>query len=210
VESLQIATLIAVIAGGFLATNLDNLLILSGVLGASRDRRSAILLGYMAAGVVILIVSLLGGLVGALADPAWIGYLGVVPVGLGSYLLYRALTGAADQSAAIRGAGGAGSGLGSFVLMVSNSGDSVALFLPLFAESNREALIVEVTVYLIMILLWAGLARLLVAHSAVATALARHGRYVVPLIMIAVGGYILIDTTSDTFVAARSIPVALQ
>jgi cadmium resistance protein CadD (predicted permease) len=210
VESLQLATLIAVIAGGFLATNLDNLLILSGMLGASRGRRYAILLGYITAGVVILIVALLGGLLGALTDPAWVGYLGVVPVGLGGYLLYGTLTGGADQSTPMYSASGAGGGVSSFVLMASNSGDSIALFVPLFAESNREALVIEVSIYLVMVLLWAGLARLLVAHALVAAALARHGRYVVPLVMIAVGSYILIDTASDTLVAAQSVPAGLH
>ena len=90
--------------------------------------------------------------------------------------------------------------------MTTNSGDSLALFIPLFAESNREALIVEITVYLVMILVWAGLAQLLVAHRGLAAALARHGRYAVPLIMIGVGSYILVDTASDTFAAPRSVP----
>ena len=87
---VEFAALVTVVGGGFVATNLDNLLILVGLLGAAR-RRGAILVGYMAASLSVLIVALLGGLVGGLIDPAMVGYLGIIPLLMGGYLLSRAL-----------------------------------------------------------------------------------------------------------------------
>ena len=197
---LELAALFLVIGSGFVATNLDNLLILVGLLGAAQGQRAVIMMGYVASAACLLVIALLGGLLGSLIDPSHVGYLGIIPLLLGGWLLYQAVTGSGGESSldAPPPAGGTGAGVSTFVLMLSNSGDSIAVFLPLFAESTREALIVEVVAFLLMALAWTQLARLAVGSPGVTRALQRHGRYLVPVIMIGVGCYILLDTAYDT------------
>ena len=195
---VEIAALLLV-GSGFVATNLDNLVILVGLLGARASQGAPILVGYGVAALSVLMLALLGGLLGSLVDPALIGYLGILPLSMGLYQLYRVTLGrAAPESVDEDVDPGVSGGLSAFTLMASNSGDSVALFVPLFAESGRDALIVEVVTYLAMILLWAGAARFLAGRRLVAMTLNRYGAYLVPVIMISVGIYILLDTATDT------------
>lgn len=203
-SEVELAALILVTAAGFLATNVDNLLILMGLLAAEADRRRGIFVGFALAAAGVLLLALLCGLAGTLVDPAWLGYLGLLPVALGCRQLYLTIRYAASGPPNPRDHGdqpvnpAAGSGLSAFLLMASNSGDSFALFLPLFAESRFEALIVEVSVCILMILLWCLLAGRAAETPSIANRLQRHGRYLVPLLMIAVGVYVLLDTGTDT------------
>jgi cadmium resistance protein CadD (predicted permease) len=203
-SEVELAALLLVTAGGFVATNLDNLLILVGLLGAGRARHWPILLGFALAAAGALLVALLGGLAGTFVDPRQVGYLGLLPIALGCAQLYRNLCGGEARSSTPEKRGdqapraAAGAVLATFLVMASNSGDSIALFLPLFAESRRDALVVEVATCLLMILLWCHLAKQAVRQPVLANALQRQGRYLVPLLMIAVGGYVLLDTGTDT------------
>jgi cadmium resistance protein CadD (predicted permease) len=205
-SEVELAALVLVTAGGFVATNLDNLLILVGLLGAGGARHWPILLAFALAAAGALLVALLGGLAGTFVDPGQVGYLGLLPIALGCAQLYRNLcvgescaSTPEERSDQAPGAGAeAGVVLATFLVMASNSGDSIALFLPLFAESRRDALVVEVATCLLMILLWCHLAKQAVRRPVLAKALQRQGRYLVPLLMIAVGGYVLLDTGTDT------------
>ena len=203
-DSMELTALLLVIGSSFVATNLDNLLILVGLLGTSARRGAAVLMGYVAAALAVLVVSLLGGLLGSLIDPALVGYLGAIPLLLGVYLLYQTLLkpspGPPRERGRAEGAveAGAAGGLSAFTLMVSNSGDSIALFLPLFAESSRDALILEVVTYLVLVMVWAALARLVAERGVISRVLERYGPILVPFIMMGVGIYILLDTAFDT------------
>jgi cadmium resistance protein CadD (predicted permease) len=176
--------------GGFLATNLDNLLILVGLIAAGVDRRSA-LLGYLAAAAVVLAICIGGGALGSLLDPALVGYLGIVPLLMGLSLGWRALRGSTVADS--------GPGLGSaFLLTLSNSGDNVALFLPLIAESERESALLLIAIYLILMLAWAALAHFMVHRPLLARTFASSSRWLLPCIMISVGIYVLLNTGTDT------------
>ena len=93
---------------------------------------------------------------------------------------------------------GRGAAATAFTLTLSNSGDSIALFLPLMAETERESLMLLVALYLLLVLAWAGLARRVVTRAGLVDALSRHSRWLLPVVMIAVGSYVLLDTTTDT------------
>lgn len=177
------------VAGGFVATNLDNLLILIGVVAASADRR-AVVLGYLAAVTTVLAGCVAGGLLGGVLRPERVGYLGIVPLVMGLTLGWKLLRG---QVAAQPSRGG-----GAFFLTLSNSGDSFALFLPLLAETDRGIVWLMVAVYLLLALAWVGLALWLLRHRQLARGLATAGQWLLPAIMVTVGIYILVDTGTDT------------
>jgi len=84
--------------------------------------------------------------------------------------------------------------------MFSNSGDSVAVFLPLLAESRRSSLLIMVSCYLTMAVLWAGLAYMISGQRDLARRIEHRAEKIVPWIMIGVGIYILMDTATDTLV----------
>jgi cadmium resistance protein CadD (predicted permease) len=192
------ADLLAIVTltlAGFVATNIDNLLILVALL-ATGNSRWPVLAGYGAAAATVLVICLLGGALGGLLKPDWVGYLGVIPVLLGLQLGFRNWRGAPVAPTA-PGGGAAGT---AFVLTLSNSGDSLALFLPLLAETERESAMLLVALYLLLVLSWARLARRLAGRAGVVDLLSRHSRWLLPVVMIAVGSYVLLDTTTDTLI----------
>ena len=82
--------------------------------------------------------------------------------------------------------------------MSSNSGDSVAIFFPLLAESGRDALLWIVSAFLLCALLWSALAWRIADQPRIARRIEQVGEKLVPWIMIGMGVYILLDTGTDT------------
>jgi cadmium resistance protein CadD (predicted permease) len=201
--SIEALALVGLVASGFIATSMDNLLILVVLLGANAKRRSAVLLGFMISSIAVLCASVVGVLVGAVVGSAFIGYLGIVPLLLGCYMLYRAWRGNGQSAVASdlpTNRTEPGIWLGTFFLMFSNSGDSIAVFLPLIAESGRSALLLIVCSYLAMSILWAGLCYFISGQPELAKRIEKRAEKIIPWIMIGVGLYILADTATDTLV----------
>ena len=200
-SATEILTLLGLVAGSFIATNMDNLLLLVVLLGANVRRRSAVLMGFLCSAISVICVSALGVAVEGMIGPGLIGYLGVVPLLLGVHMLYRSWSGvpaANEQFESLANSAEPKIWLSTFILMFSNSGDSVAVFLPLLAESGRSALPLIVGSYLAMALMWAGLSYLISGQQGLARRLEHRAEKIVPWIMIAVGIYILMDTATDT------------
>ena len=201
IGSTEIVTLAALVVGSFVATNIDNLLILVILLGANTRRRSAVLLGFIGSAIAVICVSALGVALERMVGANFIGYLGVVPLFLGLYMLCQAGAGKHPDDKKIESLSNSTEPkiwLSTFILMFSNSGDSVAVFLPLLAESGRSALLVIVTMFLLSALAWAGLAYLISGQPELARRIEYRAEKIVPWIMIAVGTYILMDTATDT------------
>lgn len=199
--SSETLTIAGLVASAFVATNIDNLLILVVLLGANAKRRSAVLLGYVFSALLVLCVSAIGVALGSLINPGFIGYLGFVPLTLGLYMLYKTLRGRTtseiDVDTAISNSE-PGIWLATFILMFSNSGDSVAVFLPLLAESGRSSMVIILCSYVVMILLWGGLSYVISGQRELAMRIERSAEKIVPWVMIGVGAYILMDTATDT------------
>jgi cadmium resistance protein CadD (predicted permease) len=200
-SATEIFTLLGLVAGSFIATNIDNLLLLVVLLGANAKRRSAVLLGFLCSTIAVICVSALGVALEGAIGPALIGYLGIVPLLLGFHMLYQSWSDghAADEELELlTNTTEPKIWWSTFILMFSNSGDSVAVFLPLLAESGRSALLLIVCSYLFMAVLWTGLSYLISGHQGLARRLEHRAEKIVPWIMIAVGTYILMDTATDT------------
>ena len=203
VSSTDMLTIVGLVTGSFVATNMDNLLILVVLLGANSRRKSAVLLGFICSAIAVISISALGVAVGSMLGANLIGYLGVVPLLLGIYMLYQSRRGRhtdEDRAETVPNSTEPKIWLSTFVLMFSNSGDSVAVFLPLLAESRRSSLLIMVSCYLTMAVLWAGLAYMISGQRDLARRIEHRAEKIVPWIMIGVGIYILMDTATDTLV----------
>jgi len=199
--STELLMLVGLVATSFVATNLDNLLLLVVLLGANAKRRSAVLLGYICSAIAVIFASALGVAVGSMVGAGLIGYLGIVPLLLGCHMLYKSWTGGHAEHEEIELLSNGTEPriwLSTFILLFSNSGDSVAVFLPLLAESGRSAILIIVCSYLTMALLWAGLSYTISGQRSLALRIEQRSEKIVPWIMIAVGIYILTDTATDT------------
>jgi len=193
-----------VTAVSFLFTNLDNLILGVLTLGAQHRRTLPILLGMVTASLLVLLLSGVGVAIGAAFDANLLGYLGIAPIAIGLYMLFYAGRGqpalTEEASAVQEGSSAAGIWLGTTTLLFANSGDTLAILLPLLVESGRSAALVIAGSFLTCAVLWALLARLLSRQPMLVRRLQDSGERFVPWIMIAVGIYILLDTGTDSLV----------
>lgn len=202
---MQVFALIGLVGGSFVATNLDNLLLLVMLLGANASRRSAVLVGFLASCVAVLFTCAVGLGLSNFFDPVVLGYLGLAPLLLGCHMLYQLYRGRHiddDLPEVAPGASEPRIWLASFTLLFSNSGDSIAVFLPLFAESGRTPILVLVATYLVIAIGWGLLAYAIAGREALARQIERRAEKVVPWIMIGVGLYILSNTATDTLIGS--------
>ncbi len=197
-------TLFGVVALAFAATNLDNLLVLVGWQLAGSTPMRQLFAGYALGMLGVLVLAVLIGLVGFLFPIEYLGYLGAVPILLGIRLLLQksAAEPAAPDQAAGTGKNNDAVSAGAGVLtlastQLSNGVDTVLVFAPLLADS-RLIFDAEIAgLFVLLVVLWFGLARLLGTRASKLPVLARLGGWLAPLVMIGVGVYILVNTATD-------------
>jgi len=198
--ALSIASL-AVLA--FAATNFDNLLLLVAMLARSGQTVAPIFGGTLLAGGTMLSLCAAAALAASFAPQAWVGLLGLVPLGLGLRELYRLLQRRGEDALEADSAAKPISALGVAGVMLANSADSFGALVPLFAETQRGLQPAIAFAVLATSLLGCLLARWIATHERVGPAIRRIGPVLVPFVLIAVGLYVLSDTPTDAFIARR-------
>lgn len=200
----------------FSATNMDDIVILtlffSQVTAAFRARH--IVLGQYL-GFATLVAASLPGFFGSLIVPqAWIGMLGIVPIAIGisSFLHRDSDQSEADESQIAPSANSLWSGFlspqtyGVAAVTIANGSDNIGIYVPLFASSNWESLLVILGIFFTLVGVWCYAAYRLTNVPAIADNLSRYGNSVVPFILIALGVLILfkshtLESTSLTLLA---------
>ena len=86
---LEILTIIAVSAGAFIGTNLDNLVLLVALHTRYQDHPAIVSAGYITGMVLILGICLLIGEIGELIPLGYLGLLGIIPITTGCLALVR-------------------------------------------------------------------------------------------------------------------------
>ena len=174
----------------YAATNVDNLLIMSTI-AAGRANRRNLVLGFMAASLAVLIIVSLATFIELIVPTVVLGYLGLVPISIGVYLLL--FTGSPEDDSARTAATWPAIGGVLFV----NSGDTVFALGPLFAESGDGARAGLAAGFVLIAGIWLALILRLSARIEKSETLRRLGHRIAPWMMIIVGLYILSDTTTD-------------
>jgi len=187
----------------FLATNIDDLFVL--MLFFSQVNSSfttyQIYLGQYLGFAAIVACSLLGFLGGLLIPQTWIGLLGFLPIFLGVRAILKR-----EEADEIQGATLPNNVLTKLLLRFfhpqilsvaivtfANGGDNIATYIPLFASLDRERLVIVLAVFFIMVAVWCIIANRLASHPAIAPVLEQYNRILVPIILMGLGIYILIE-----------------
>jgi len=194
---IDVFTAFGLIATSFAVTNFDNLALLVSWLLGARGRWAPVFVGHLVGMGVLLLLAWSFGIGAELLPVRYVGYLGVIPIGLGLKGLY---------DLAREGPGGEGAPVGSNVAVrplsiaatqIANGVDTVLVFGPLLAETEAGTDLVMVAGFVAMALLWFGLARFLEGRVARLFFLARYAHWVAPIVLIGVGLYILDNTATD-------------
>ena len=187
----------------FVSTNIDDLFLLAGFFADTRLRRLSIVIGqYLGIGALVL-VSALAALLALTIPDGWIALLGLVPLLMGLATL-RALRvsavdteGDSDARRIQEQEHTAEQRLGLPVLAVAsvtiaNGGDNVAAYVPLFATAF-DAIATYALTFAVMTGVWCALGYLLVNNNVLDGAIRRYGHIILPIVLIALGLYILSD-----------------
>jgi cadmium resistance protein CadD (predicted permease) len=195
VESL--VTLVSLTTIAFVATNLDNLILLVTWLLEPGARKSHVMIGLVSSMIIIVLVAY--G-VGWAADVAagdyleYLGYLGLVPLTLGVFKLTQALRG---QTAGVVVPKVPLAALGYTTTQLANGGDTIAVFAPLLIDTHQSFDWLILATIAVLVVIWFGAAHWLASQAYRLPFLERYAELTAALVMIVVGLYILADTATD-------------
>ena len=192
-EAFEIA---GVALAAFASTNLDNLLLLTVLQGQAHERKLAVFFGYVGAIVAIVAMGLIATQLADALPVDKVGYLGLVPIAMGIYRFVSLRRSNGDGAAVAPGpALGAGA---VAMLTIANGGDTIAVLLPLFAETAESLIWVLAGTIVGAAVVWFAVSKAVSERAWVRRALPSVERWLVPALLIAVGFYVLLNTATDT------------
>lgn len=188
----------------FTATNLDDILILLlffSQVGGLLQRRHVVGGQYLGFAALVL-VSLPGFFSSFFLPQPWIGMLGIVPIAIGMGRLLNQDT--IEETEPDELTQPSSHAWWSSVLSpqtcsiaavtFANGGDNIGIYVPLFASSTGQSLVVILTVFFGLVGVWCYVAYRLMQVPAIAQSLTRYGNHLIPFVLIGLGGLILIDS----------------
>jgi cadmium resistance protein CadD (predicted permease) len=200
---------IATGVGLFVATNIDDLVLLTLWFGrARRNRRAelAVVAGQYLGLAAIVAVSVAAALGATLLPAAALPWLGLVPIGLGLRAGLEARRerreggedgtdedGTDDVSPTGATAAGLPTAWSVAAVTAASGGDNVGVYVPVLANAPAAALGTVAAVFAVMVPLWCALAAGFARHPTVARALARWGDVALPVVLVAIGVWILVE-----------------
>lgn len=190
-------SVLGLIAGSFVATNIDNLAMLVTWLLSGRGQPRQILIGYLLGMFGLLVLACAFGLGATLIPDRHVGYLGFIPIALGLKGIFEL----------VRARGGAPleAGLSSRQALIlsiattqlANGVDTVLVLGPILADSELGIDFAMIGGFLVMVLLWFRLARFLETHASRITIIERYGHWISPIVLLIIGLYILDNSATD-------------
>ena len=188
--------LVLVAAVAFAATDIDDLFLLMMFFSSRIFPPRQVALGQFVGIGLLVAVSILGSLIALVVPIYVIGLLGLIPIAIGikdlievrnndrtstkmvpkknkSYLAFLTVT----------------------AVTVSNGGDNIGVYVPLFSKYNTvDQIIMLTSVFIAMTAVWCIAAYYLVNHPRLASRIRHTGNIIMPFVLIGLGIYILIDS----------------
>ena len=192
----EIWTVVSVAAAAFVATNMDNLLLLTGLLAAS-FKQTAVLSGYLLTALIVIVLSLVIALLGDVIDTRYVGFLGLLPVALGLRGMVSLIRGTRQISASAAPVTGVWP---TVAVVLPMSGDSLAVYIPLLADTRAAMDVLIIATLSVCAVTMAFVSRALVSRPALRDRIGSAGAWIMPPLMIGIGAYVLLDTASDVLI----------
>ncbi|AKT42566.1 cadmium resistance transporter [Chondromyces crocatus] len=181
----------------FATTNIDDLLILSAFFSNPAYRVRQIVVGQFLGMAALTVASGVCALFAFAVPDAWLGLLGLAPLGLGLRGLWGLWRGEGedegreDASEDRPGTWTAGfKALAVAGVTVANGGDNLGVYIPLFS-SGAGRIPVYAGVFAVMTAAWCAVGFWLVNNPLIGERIRRYGRVTLPFVLIALGVWIL-------------------
>ena len=209
-----LVSLIGIGAAAFVATNIDDIVVLMVFFSSSsRDARNIVIGQYLGIGSLTTI-SALGSLLALVVPSYIIGLMGLVPVAIGIKELYK-MRSSKDRIRKEEGEEELSkkkkllqqqekkigirhhphlSFLTVAAVTISNGGDNIGIYTPLFASYNTSLEVITlVSVFMAMTAVWCAIGYYLVRHPLLEKKIQRFGHGVLPFVLIGLGLYIMTE-----------------
>ncbi|BAC90443.1 cadmium resistance transporter [Gloeobacter violaceus] len=194
----EVLLTIALAGTAFASTSTDNFLLLIGFFGQPGCSRAQVLAGYLAAVAGVLIAAKGLSLVSELAVANYLGWLGMVPLGLGIYQFTQIFRKPAVDDGAAPVPDGRAKWPAVGLVMLANSGDTLAVLTAFLADTKPELDWIVILAVLAVAAAEGGLAIRLVAIDFLRPIFTAFSRYVLPFLLMGIGIYILLNSPTDT------------
>ncbi|WP_447924978.1 cadmium resistance transporter [Georgenia muralis] len=183
--------------GLFLATNIDDIIVLSlffargaGIRGTTAKILAGQYLGFGAILAASVLVSL--GAATFLPEDA-IAYFGLIPLALGLLAAWKAWRGDDDDDDDEKVAGKAISVWTVAGVTFANGGDNIGVYVPVFVTVGTGAIIAYSIVFLALVAVLVVLAKFVATRKPIAEILERWEHVLFPLVLIGLGVVILVE-----------------
>ncbi len=181
--------------GLFAATNIDDIVVLTVLFLASsrgKPRPWQIVAGQYLGFITLVVISVIAALGLTIVPDEWVGFLGLIPLGIGIWTLVRGLrrNGDGDDDDKITAVGM----WGVRGITIANGADNISLYTPNFRTSTPGYVVIMIVVFLILFAVWCAAGRLIGTHKAVTETLERVEHWLVPVVFIGLGLFILIES----------------
>lgn len=192
----DLAGLVGVAIVLFATTNIDDIFVLLGFYSDPKFRTRQVVIGQFIGIGALFAVSVIASLISLVLSPAYIGFLGLAPILIGSHKAVRLmLSGAAAEAASDEKHDETAASHGNIVAValvtMANGGDNISIYTPLFAIRSPFEIAVIGVVFTLMTTLWLFVAHWMTNHPQLGAPIRRYGGVVVPFVLIALGVLIL-------------------
>ncbi len=198
----------------FSATNIDDIVILTLLFSQVNKRfRSSHIIAGQYLGFTALIAASLPGFFGGLIIPqSWIRLLGLMPIIIGMSGLLKREEDAVEEVPE-ETEGSCPSVISSFLspqtcniaaIAFANGSDNISVYVPLFANSQLESLLLILGVFFCLVGVWCYAAYKLTFLPAIAQFLTDNGNTFVPCILVGLGIFIVFENVSWTLLSVFS------
>jgi cadmium resistance protein CadD (predicted permease) len=178
----------------FAATNVDDLFVLLGFFSDGQFRTRHVVSGQYLGISLLVVLSVIAALVRFVIPTAWLGFLGLAPIAIGTGKLWSLgkTEGKGDETPDHRRANTAfGQVFTVSAVTLANGGDNVAVYTPLFATRSGSDTAVIILVFGAMTALWCTIAHWMVNHRTIGAPIRRYGHRLLPVVLIALGTLIM-------------------
>jgi cadmium resistance protein CadD (predicted permease) len=187
--------LVAIIA--FAATDIDDLFLLMIFYSSRSFPARQVTLGQFIGIGVLVAISVLGSLIALVIPTYVIGLLGLVPITIGIKNLIEVRN--SNRISSIHTVPKKNNSylafLGVAAVTISNGGDNIGVYIPLFSKYNTiDEITLLTSVFIAMTAVWCIAAYYLVNHPVLASRIRYIGNIIMPFVLIGLGIYILTDS----------------
>jgi cadmium resistance protein CadD (predicted permease) len=195
---LDFFTLFGIGIAAFIASNIDDTFILILLFSGLRFQTRHIFIGQFLGIAVLIMISALGSLIALVLPPFLVALMGFIPIAIG----IKRLVELQERNQITRKnkimqddkRQGFISLLTVSGITISNGGDDIGVFTPLFAKYNTVGEVTMlVTIFMAMTLVWCVFTYYFVNHPLIVTRVQRFGNIITPFVLVGLGLYILVD-----------------